>query len=326
MSQKIQTKLNDSAHICQVSNHQLTPCGYHDSRVYCEFSGITDDLLDSNSDRFHSFMPPSKGATELAKLFCANYPPAGSWYLVKEQRLWFKESLKQRLIAHTADAPFQLLIAGVASYVHALGQLLICAQAQRELQLSFKIQVTFSDRCSFPLEQIRAFLKAAEATPFFRYSFEVEDKKFKCPKALDKLVRDFHKELNDISVQYQLGDLTDSSLFPNEQFDLVSEHFMTSLLYKNFEIIKPIRANYSAWLKSGGWLFSADGIRADSEVYTDFAALNADVGLVLDESSTTPVWDPYGLPQEVFQAILDSAGAKRYPVENDNTMSGFVKQ
>ena len=326
MSQKIQTKLNDIAHTCQVIDGKPVPCGYHESRVYCEFSGIEDDLLADSGDNFHTYMEPSKGATHLAKLFCAAHPPAGSWYLVKEQREWLQKALLVQLREHTGDGPFKIMVAGVASYVHALGQLLIILQAVKALDNDLKIEVTFTDRCQFPLQQIEQFLAAIQESKFFRYSFELGDKKFKCAKALDKEVRLYQSELKQLDVKYALGDLSSQDVFPEQSFDLITEHFMTSLLYKNFEKIKPIRSNYSHWLKSNGYLFSADGIRADSPIYASFLELNSDVGLIANEQLTSPVWDPYGLPQETFQAIIESGSSKRFPVERDNTLSGFIKQ
>ncbi|RUO77795.1 hypothetical protein [Idiomarina seosinensis] len=326
MSQKIQTKLNDSAHICRQQGDKISPCGYHHSRVHCQFAGITEDLLETSQDSFHGFLKQGAATTELAKWFSATYLPAGSWYLVKEQRLWLKQRLIEQFRAHQSAQPLQVMIAGVAGYVHALGQLLIYLEALEQSQAEINIAITFVDRCDFPLKQIAGFLEAIKSKSFFRYKFQIGEDKYACAKGLDKAIRDKRQALARISVDYRLGDLSDPMLFAGEQFDLITEHFMTSLLYKNFDVIQPIRANYAHWLKHQGRLLSADGLRADSDAYQTFVELNRDAGLVVNQQARLPVWDPYGLQQEVFQNILEGNTQRRVAVELDNTLSEFIKQ
>lgn len=326
MSQKIQTKLNDSAHVCRYLGNKNNPCGYHQSRVHCQFAGITEDLLETSRDSFHGFLKQGAATTELAKWFSADYLPAGSWYLVKEQRLWLKQRLVERFIGHNSSQPLQVMIAGVAGYVHALGQLLIYLEALEQSKAEINIAITFVDRCDFPLKQIAGFLEVIKRKAFFRYKFNIGEDKYTCAKGLDKAIRDKQEALARISVYYQLGDLSDPSLFPGEQFDLITEHFMTSLLYKKFDVIQPIRANYASWLKPQGRLLSADGLRADSDAYQTFTELNRDVDLTLNAQSSLAVWDPYGLQQEVFQNILEGNTQRRVAVELDNTLSEFIKQ
>ncbi|MGM0480494.1 MAG: hypothetical protein ACQEQZ_01040 [Pseudomonadota bacterium] len=326
MSQKIQTKLNDSAHICTHNGDKSIPCGYHQSRVHCQFAAIEDDLLETSGDSFHGFLKKGSATTQLAKWFSATHLPAGSWYLVKEQRIWLKNRLLEQLKAASPGATIEVMVAGVASYVHAMGQLLIYLEALEESAAKVNITITFVDRCEFPLQQIAGFLETIKNKTFFRYKFKIGNDKYSCVKGLDKAVRDKRQALNQISIHYQRGDLSEYSAFPAAQFDLITEHFMTSLLYKNFDMIKPIRANYAAWLKPNGALLSADGLRADSDAYQSFIELNREVGLVVNESKTEPVWDPYGLQQEIFQNILEGGSQRRVPVELDNTLSEFFKK
>lgn len=326
MSQKIQTKLNDSAHICSHDNGKNTPCGYHQSRVHCQFAAIKDDLLQTSQDSFHGFLKEGPSTTQLAKWFSETNLPAGSWYLVKEQRMWLKQRLVERFNEHKSSQPLQVMVAGVASYVHALGQLLLYLEALQESQSKINIVVTFVDRCDFPLKQIAGFLEAVKSKAFFRYKFKIGDEKFTCCKQLDKEIREKREQLKQIEVLYRFGDLSDASLFPSRQFDVITEHFMTSLLYKKFDSIRPIRANYAYWLKNDGRLLSADGLRTDSELYQMFTELNRDLGLIVDAEQSVPVWDPYGLQQETFQNILEGNKQRRISVELDNTLSEFVKQ
>ncbi len=326
MSQKIQTKLNDQAHLCQAVGDTPIPCGYHQSRVHCQFIGIEASLLASNQNQFHTFLKQNNDVKQLAKWFTAKQLPAGSWYLVKEQRTWLEAKLTQVLRTHPNGEPFHIMIAGVASYVHAFGQLFIIMNTLSALPCAPKVTITFADKCAFPLEQIQALLKqVSQRHGLMGYRFKLGSSQFKCPNALAKLLKKHKVHLRELTIHCVQGDLTDETRFTSESFNLITEHFLTSLLYKNFAAIAPIRKNYQRWLKPQGTLLSADGIRKDSDDYNEFVALNQAQGLTLLDDMSQAVWDPYGLPEDMFQSILEGPITRPIPVELDNTLSGFIK-
>lgn len=322
MSISIQTGLNDRAHICG-----RDPCGYHASRVDCVFHAEYDVQFSDVGDNSHAFLVSNRGSRNLAGLFSKSGGPAGSWYLVREQREWLTSRIRAYHDVITHDDPVRILVSGIAGHAHFLGYLLAICEALSDAASACErdIEITVVDRCAYPLVVVQAAVAAIDRPGLFGCSFKIAGKKYTCDKRLISGLRSHADIRSKLKLEFRQQDLSERSESLECHFDLITEHFLTSLLDKDFKSIEPIRRNYAAWLRDGGRVLTADGLAKNASRYTEYLELCAQCGLDSVPGTAVPAWDPYGLGHETLQRIAEAKDGERFPVSRDNTLTEFVK-
>jgi hypothetical protein len=314
---------------CRESGDEVYPCGYHEDRVGCayfELPQVADVEADPECSHFTFKVSPQ--VREAASLFRAGCPPAGSWALVHSQRTWLGDRLRERLQA-PGENPVRLLVAGVASYVHFLGLLLIVDEALASAP-GRTVDILVVDGCVFPLRQIERFEALARGgrRPLFgRPALAIPPSRYTVPKSVSAAMARL-KSLDRIELRTKLDDLSTMKL-EGAAFDVIADHFVSSMYHKSdyLPMILQIRSTCFDHLERGGALLSADGYANDH--YNDYPAFVEEhrrIGFVLDPARSVPVWDPYGLAVEDIAGLADKAvGEPALPVHKGNMLSCFVR-
>lgn len=314
---------------CEKSGAAARVCGYHRDRAQCSFSGFFDT---GDPDQCCEDGVFQVARTPDIRAFGSAYvrgkPPAGGWYLVQSQREWLTTQFT-RLFAAEPERP-RLLISGCAGHVHFFGTLLI-ALAAMERAGTQELEIVVADRCDYPLDQIEALMSALRAPGrglkrfLGRAELKTPQAAFPLDAALIK-ARPEREALERVTVKTVQTDITALDAATAGTFDIVTEHFLTSMADKKMPMIAAVRAAYARVLKPGGAVLSADGFERGSTRYREFLELCGEAGFTHDPAQTRFVWDPYGLPSRTLETF-DSAPKSAAPlaVQRDNALSVFYR-
>lgn len=307
---------------CLLADEKLIPCGYHLDRI-----GNSAYKIDENISKKVDFESGTILATEEFKRFSQqflsnNKPPAGGWYLVKEQRDWLKNALREIIEEKISDT-IRILEAGAASYIHHFSYLTILKELITEIGGHLNLEIMVVDRCIFPLLTIDAInrdtFRDLKSRPILQIkNYEVElDKEIMIIIEKEDLLND-----NRISVNTRQFDLTEKEKAGYlGRFDIITEHHLTAVI-ENFDSLNEIRKTYSEILATDGYLLCACGItRSKSEqVFEKFRLMHEEKGLRLIAEER--VWDPYGMPREKILSLLSHSSINTV---FDNTLFKFKK-
>lgn len=304
---------------CGFDQGTLAPCGYHRDRAQCLPLRLDSAMSLTRIDPTVACVPSADDTKTLAQSLCdpgSQWPPAGGWYLVREQRQWFVEKVLTYL-QRTDQSSLRILEAGAASHVHHFTYLTLLQEALDRADRPVRLEVVTVDHCLLPILAIQACQDGIEG-PLSVQGFEIalhpsfsdlmsrtgvlDDPRLTC--------RAFNRDLKDSSELAKLG-----------HFDLVTEHFISAVL-GNFELLDQFRATYSRLLRPGGWLLCACGLtrRTDPHDYSRFIELNGRHSLELRDIEGT--WDPYGMKREQIEVLLTDRPLKTHL---DNTLFAFER-
>jgi hypothetical protein len=297
----------------------LKPEEYHKNRALNSIFAIEGDIIERINEQTGQ-MRINEESRQLAKKFRKkSKPPAGGWYLVKEQREWLKTQLYDLLAKKPNTSTVSIMEAGVASYIHhftyvsLLKEVLV--QLKKELGWSIHIQLNVLEKYSYPLYQIRAITnvcKLDKDDPLYPYP----DDPF-----LDFLEESEVLDFEPITVRLIQYDLQKAQKGPF-QFDIITEHFLTSVI-KDFEGIRLVREGYAnILLKAGGSLLCASGVVKSQPLdYENYMNLHKKSFQLIGSET---VWDPYGMKLSEMMDLLE--GDKKVMVDYDNTLFHFQRK
>ncbi len=322
--------------VCQsLEEKTLHVCEYHRNRCNCRIDGVRDGggaeslpfhLSEPNAESRGNLMGALKITPDIRRIFSymeGNFQVAGGWYLIQQQREW----LQKRLVAHLKkrDSSMSIMVAGVAGYAHFFSFLKILIDAAVEVQYPLEqLHVVVVDRCTAPLEEILSVLNLSFLSRhFYPFSHKLGDMKMRWVRTNYKFISQMREDIKKIKIETKILSLLDNvpeALYG--RFDIVIEHFLTSMVEKNMEDIKKIRAFYSVCLKDGGTLLTASGFPSNAFINT-FLSLHSENGFLLVEETAEKVWDPFGLSRHAIHLFLHGAENTTFYVPLENALLEF---
>lgn len=327
MTQIMQRPLSGRLGICTLDGDGFKPCGYHQDRAHSIAFGLMEDVLDLKSGEQTGYLVPGRDLKNMAGLFLSGVGPAGSWYLVREQREWLAERLYEILSSRRGHETVRILVAGVASYVHHYTCVAILCSVLGRLPDPPRIALVVVDRCLYPLLQIAAVERDLAAGLRKPHSIKVIDQTIRIDHRFFEVMTPAFRNFGRISTELAVRDLEIlEGMTPLGQFDVITEHFLTAVLYHELEPIQRIRRVYSRILVPGGHLLCATGITRLSPSYQGYEDLHPELGLRKVEAKTVNVWDPFGLSKEEVLQLSLGKKASRVPCAIDNSMAIYRKE
>jgi hypothetical protein len=121
------------------------------------------------------------------------------------------------------------------------------------------------------------------------------------------------------TVQFDLTRPDDSAKLGDGGYDIITEHFLTALLYKDMEQVGATRATYGKLLRPGGCLMAATGHFSESR--EELPRIYARHQLRLDAGSVLETWDPYDLPRADLNKLHHGLA-----VRLENTLACYVRE
>jgi len=326
MGEPIQVSLNRRLKQCRHDERGLVLCGYHHDRLACTAFKIDQSVTGGART---AILRPTRDVRELARLFQTGSSPAGSWYLVREQREWLESRLEEILTEHRSTGTIRILEAGAASFVHHYGFLSILETVLRRLPAAPRVDLTLVDKCLAPVLQVDAveallaegLRRPRRWTPFKARSVTRLGMTLNIDRRFAEMMNTRRRSFARISCDLRTLDLRHvGSIRALGQFHLITEHFLTSVLDRFMPDIRAVRQTYAAVLVPGGHLLCASGLTSRARSYQQYQQLHEELGLHSVAEHTRACWDPYGLET---QAILDLSEA--VAVAKDNTLTDYVK-
>ncbi|MBO6517413.1 MAG: class I SAM-dependent methyltransferase [Bacteroidia bacterium] len=313
--------------LCRFENGKVIPCEYHENRSTATIHKLSDgsgeQRVKESRQVIHRRTPD---IIRLSHLFNKKADPAGSWYLVQEQREWLHNQLVDVLTSYLAkDEECFLLEAGVASYVHHYTFMDIVIEACGESGFPLnKLHVDIVDKCITPLYQIASIERSLRHKLFLGKHYRIFDRKFRMSSQHQTFLKKRKEKLKQINVKLFLRDLRQlEDIQELGSYDVITEHFLTSMIGKQRESMDKVRESYSRLLKKGGVLLSATGVR-DQEFWNNFLSIHIQHGLRPELKTKTDVWDPYGIERGTIVAIGHNPDSSLVAAQ-DNTMIRFTR-
>lgn len=330
----IMQNLKSGYHKCEIVDRKLVPCGYHNDRKNAEIYGVCDDggcasvkMVDS---RHSSTLSRSAHINHLLKELSYDGNIAGGWWLIKEQREWLKAHLQSALKQIQGDC--HILVAGVAGYAHFYSYLRIVFDAANSVDFDIsRLYIDVIDSCIFPLLAITEIEKSVRATPKWCFLSSLQKTYNVMGEAvtLSKHNRDFIKKMAPDICKCHIRTLHGSIMqmakkFDNihKKYDIITEHFLLSMIENVDKLIDESRANYQQVMKSGAHLLMACGF--DSMNFVNrLVEIHHKYKMVTIYDEIVKVWDPFGLTRSELQDILNDLYAEPR-IRLDNCLIDFI--
>lgn len=307
-------------------------CHYHLSRCNCTIIGLNDGggapsvPIDESVNQLPCEMSP-----QIRKLFErmeGNFQVAGGWYLVQQQREWLQERM-EIIMTESAGRPLNIMVAGVAGYAHFFSYMKILFDAAKKVHFPYSnINVDVIDRCLTPLLEINCFydqVKQARQRVLFWANVGPLRIRFNLRNWL--FISKMQEPLRQCQIHCECLSLLEKA--PErfvDKYDVVTEHFLTSMVEKNLDDITQIRQFYKDVVKSGGHLLVASGFPNDA-FYRRFIQIHLDAHFRPVPDSGMKVWDPFGLSRQHIHLLLSlpqNLLSKAF-VPLENAMEEYVK-
>ena len=322
MTAKFQDNLNQDYGVCRFSNGRISPCGYHSNKGSNTIFGLFDYDLEDFPNQVR--LKNNKDIKKLSTLFNSSRPPAGGWYLVGEQRDWLRKQVNICFNSIVPKDECRILVAGIASIYHHYSYAWILHEAAKESKINHQqIALDIVDKCVYPLIQIGAVESQLNTNKALKRRQKVFQHEFYIGKKEIEFIRKLRPFVKAVNTQLYLRDLRLlDDLEEQRNYDIITEHFLSSLLMRNTDHINSTRATYANMLKTGGKLLVASGIE-DKEYRNEFIRIHREKGLVLEDSTKT--WDPYGMDQDQIKALAFNNQATIDALK-DNELFVFVRK
>lgn len=309
-------------------------CGYHLNRCNCSIMGITDGggapsfPQNRNLNQAKCVITPQ--IKDLFKKMEGNFQVAGGWYLVQQQREWLQTHVES-IMKKRKGKSLNVLVAGVAGYAHFFSYMKVLFDAAKNVGFPYaNIYVDVADRCLTPLLEIQSFLdqiKQKRRVLPYSTSFGPLSLHFNYTNWL--FIRRMQDAINQCKIYPDkcLSFLDNAPESLREKYDLVTEHFLTSMVEKQLDDIKKIRQFYKVVVAPGGHLLVASGC-PNENFYNQFLNIHRQADFEVVHSSETKVWDPFGLSREHIHLLLKlpKEHLDKAFVPLENVMCEFVKK
>ena len=307
-------------------------CKYHLSRCNCTIRSIQDGggapAVPLQTAQNQSACNLTPDINKLFRKMEGNFQVAGGWYLVQQQREWLQGRI-ERIMQAKKDAKLRILVAGIAGYAHFFSYMKILFDAAQKVSFPIgNLQVDVVDKCLAPLLEIGCFYDM------------VKQKKRLIPLFTDFGPMRIHFNLRNLWFIYRMRQQLQqcriktfmASLLENpgpdvyRHYDVVTEHFLTSMMEKNLDAIVKFRNYYQEVMADGGHLLVASGF-PNIGFYEQFKNIHEVAGFNVVSGSEMKVWDPFGLSRQTIHLLrnLPHQFAENAYVPLDNIMVDFVR-
>lgn len=336
----IMQKLKVGYRRCTFKDGRLQPCEYHSNRSAsiifttvdkggCMTSGLSENV----------FMSPLVKSPEIIKMLKelnAKVSLAGSWWMVKEQREWLHRHLVHMFQKKIGDR-CRVLVSGVAGYAHFYSYLHIVFDAAKQAGFDIgNLYIDVIDACITPILEIAEIERSIrEKTSVFGWG-QIESKYdilgfcFEIPSANRAFIKAMIPDIRRCSIRALHCDVMHIADYRKEMvnaYDVITEHFLLSMIENEIKIINEIRSSYASMIRPGGRLMMAGGF--NSKDFIDrIIDLHQQHGFVLAEDDNVKVWDPYGLSESQMQAIINNTDVQHITLDNilmDFTYKGPIR-
>jgi hypothetical protein len=312
---------------CVLEGDRIQPCGYHRDRAHSVPFGLTEDVLAVQPGAQTGFLIPGRDMKALADIFRAGPAPAGSWYLVREQREWIEERLFEILASRRGHETVRILEAGAASYVHHYTYIAILRSVLGRLHDPPRIALAVVDKCLYPILQIAAVERDLAAGMRRPRTIRVAGQPIHIDRRFFGIMSPQLRDFGRISTELWVRNLErPEDIAPLGRFDVITEHFLTAVLDQELEQITRVRSVYCRILVPGGYLLCATGINKASASYQGYEEIHPELGLRKVDEKTQDVWDPFGLVKEELLQFSFGKHASRVPCALDNSMAVYRKE
>ena len=311
----------------------VSACKYHLSRCNCTIMAIKDgggapaySITDSINQ---AICIKTRDVRRLFRKMEGNFQVAGGWYLVAPQREWLQDRMERIMQAKNGNQ-LRILVAGVAGYAHFFSYMNILFEAAQKVSFPLEnLQVDVVDKCLAPLLEIKCFYDMVKqkkrVIPLFkdlgpmRMRFNLRNLWFiyRMKESLRKCkIKTF---------QATLEDEPGGNVY--RHYDVITEHFLTSMVEKNEDAIVKIRAFYQAVMADGGHLLVASGF-PNMAFYEKFKEIHQAAEFRVVTGSEKKVWDPFGLSRQTIHLLrkLPRKYKAKAFVPLDNILVDFVRE
>lgn len=307
-------------------------CNYHLSRCNCSIIGINDgggapavSISEKLNQAPCEMSPQVRGLFEKME---GNFKVAGGWYLVQQQREWLQGRI-EKIMSDSAGQPLKIMVAGVAGYAHFFSYMKILFDAAAKVNFPLcDINVDVIDRCLTPLLEIEYFCnQVKQSGRLLPYSANVGPLRIHFSLRNWLFISRMQEPLRQCQINpFCMSLLKDAPADFREKYDVVTEHFLTSMVEKNLDDITKIRQFYKQVIKSGGHLLVASGF-PNASFYKKFIQIHCDAGFRPVPGTGVKVWDPFGLSRQhihLLQSLPSELSSKAF-VPLENAMEDYEK-
>ncbi|MBR5104267.1 MAG: hypothetical protein IKZ08_05435 [Bacteroidales bacterium] len=309
---------------CQFNDGELHPCAYHKGRAESEIFGIEDGggCESANISQRNVFKSPiifSPQISELLVRLGEGASIAGGWWLIKEQRDWLHRHIASILRGKRDEC--RIMVAGVAGYAHFYSYLRIIINAAKEVGFDCnKLYVDVCDACLTPLMEIAAIEnsirkpRAFVLFPSLRSKYDIMGYQLNLSSRNIKFIREIMPDIKKCHIRIihcNVVDVPDEWWRLRGRYDVITEHFLLSMMQNLHEFIHATRKAYSLMLKPEGHLLMACGANSQSYI-EELIDIHGQHGLSLFENDHQKVWDPFGISLSDLQDMannMDQASA-----------------
>ncbi|MGV6831156.1 MAG: hypothetical protein ACWA5P_06305 [bacterium] len=327
MARTIMHELRSDLELCKFCNGKIEPCNYHKKKVnstILKLNNKSGKIIPNSSHQIHEITEDIK---ELSRLMANDNDPAGGWYLVEEQRNWlFNRFCKILPEIELNNSRCRILVAGIASYVHFYTFLNIIINAANNTKFNLdNIDIDVIDKCIYPLHQIAYIENRIRHRLFLKPYLRIFDQKVKIPRKNLAYLKKLRSSLRRLNVRIFLRDLRQlEDIKDLNTYSIITEHYLTTFLYKEKGLMEMTRQAYHKLLDSSGSLLVCSGI-PNNQFFKEFVELHENLNLELNSESIEHVWDPYGMDRHVISSIhKNNISELVAPLEN--CMFEFIKK
>jgi len=302
--------LKDEWTSCSFENGRLIPCEYHKNRCNTKIFKLSDNSGEYDGISNQVVHKRTDDIIELSRLFNREKDPTGGWFLVQEHREWLELRFKEKFKKMNGKK-CKILIAGVASYIHFYTNLRIIFSAATEVQFPIEnLIIHVIDKCIFPIYQISELDNILRNKLFVSKQISIFGYKLKISRETRYFLKEMKSQVKKINLKLYIADLQTS--IPedfSEKYDVITEHFLTSMQKNNLQSMSKIRKLYKNILSKEALLLASSKIK-DDKYLSSYVKIHAKNGLTIKNDKTVRAWDPYSLNIEELKFIEYNEDAK----------------
>ena len=335
-SADIMQNLKNGYQACVVVDDKVVPCGYHNNRKAATIYGVHDEggcaVAKIGDEKHSSALVRSPHINHLLKELAYDGNIAGGWWLIKEQREWLRMHLQSVLEQKRDDC--RILVAGVAGYAHFYSYLQIVFDAATATGFDIsKLHIDVIDSCVFPLltideieKSVRGEQKWSFISPLQR-KYNVMGQEVALPsqnrafiKAMIPNIRKCHIRTISGSIMNMAEKFTEL----HKAYDIITEHFLLSMIESVEKLIDESRANYRKVMKNGAHLLMACGF-SSVDFVNRLVTIHKEHKMETSYDDIVKVWDPFGITRSELQDISNDINSEPR-IRLDNCLIDFVCQ
>ena len=314
-------------HCRQEDDEQLDVCDYHRDRCNCRIVGITDGggvpTSTFKDHRVQDRLNMTPQVRELLERMAADFDVAGGWYLVQQQREWLEAHVAD-ILQQRRGEPCRILVSGIAGYAHFFSYLKILLQASLKAGYDpHLLDIDVIDLCPTPLLEIQHVYTnlAQPMSAWMPRTVRLKGLTFRPSYHNQRFI---HQVASQISYGQIHPFCASVDHLPDAcgHYDIITEHFLISMMERERPQIKASRESYRKVTKPAGHLLMASGFPKEQFV-DELIDLHSKLGFMCSKDELVKVWDPFGLSRGTISQMLQNTGTAPY-VPLDNVMADFT--